>query len=476
MAEKLKRQYDLLALRVAMDLSGDVPQVGIKLQGRSDGQLGLVAVWAIEAAAIGLPERLERSCTTYQGVSFEFPSEILDSLKAVMADSEYSDRPLWLHLAKPIGYLNLVPWEQLLQPALNTPILRLPDFVANPPRESMQSLEVALCGSVPTAKAAFTAVDHLAGMAQHLLNTVPRRTTVHIFCDADLFSGVSQRVASMGLHDVHVHDPAEAESFAPAERQYALTDRSNRVRNPWLLWMREALSGRSVDMVHFLTHGYISRDSGALAFAESPLENQDNRIARFVGASELLAFFTQVGAWCAAFSSPEYNYSEMGLRLLADSIAQMRPGPVLHHEMRLDEDSVALVGAYRFLFGRGGAQPPNSQALFTYCHPSLLEQPKRVVRRKRRAIRGGPLPPLQPEDMISDVYQQAESVPSWLGSSQRYLEQRRSDVKQMKQQEETSSDRSAPTPIDNAQVIEDTLRQIEKTLGNVLVSKSLGEK
>ena len=470
MAEILKRRFDLLALRVAMDLSGDKPQVGIKLQGRSDGQLGLVADWAIEAATIGLPERLERSGTTYQGCSFEFPGEILDSLKAVIADSEYNDQPLWLHLAKPLGYLNLVPWEQLLQPALNMPMLRLPDFVANPPRESMQSLEVALCGSVPIAKAAFTAVDYLAGMAQHLLNTVPRRTTVHIFCDTGLFPGVSQCVASMGLHDVHVHDPAEAESFAPAERQYALTDRSSRVRNPWLLWMREALSGRSVDMVHFLTHGYISGDSGALAFAESPLENQDRRAARFVGVSELLAFVTQVGAWCTAFSSPEHNYSEMGLRLLADTIAQMRPGPVLHPEMRLDEDGAALADAYRFLFGRDGAQLPSSPALFTYCNPSLLEPPKPAARRRRGATRDGGPPP---GDMIGDMYQQAESVPSWVGSSQRYLEQRRRDVKQMKQLEETVSERSVQTRIDNARVIEDTLQQIEKKLSNVLASKGL---
>ena len=478
MAEILIRQFDLLALRIAMDLSGDEPQVGMKLQGRTKGNLDLFAEWTIAAPTIGLPERLDRSETAYQGYPFTFPQNVLQGIREVLAQSDYQERPLWLHLAKPLGYLNLVPWEELLQPALQMPILRVPDFLANPPRETVQSLEVALCGSVPVAKAAFTAVDHLAGMAERLLDTVPRQTTVHIFCDADLFPGVSQRVAAMGLQSVTVHDPADAESFAPADRQYALTDHSKRVRNPWLLWMRKALSGRSIDMVQFLTHGYISRDAGALAFAESPLKNQDARAARFVGAPELLAFFNHVGAWCAAFSSPEHNYSELGLRLLADTVAQLRPGPVLHHELRLDADGTALADAYRFLFGRASAPPPRSPAIFAYCHPSLLEAlapaPAARARRGVGARPGAAAAPAHPDDLIRDLYQQAESVPSWLGSSQRYLEQRRRDVQQMKQQYETVGTRRVTSRIDKAQVIEDTLRQIEKTLGNVLAKRSRG--
>lgn len=472
MAEELKHQFDLLAMRVGMDLSGDSPQVSIKLQGRHAGQLDLVREHLLEAAQIGLPERLNRSETTYEGLPFDLPPAVIDDLKRVIADSDYQDRPLWLHLAKPLGYLNLVPWEELLQPALQRPILRLPDFLASPPRESMQRLEVALCGSVPVAKAAFTAVDHLVGMADHLLKTVPRRTTVHIFCDAGLFPEVSQRVHAKGLPGVEVHDPAEAGSFVPPERQYALPDRSGRVRNPWLLWMRDALSGHRVDMVHFLTHGYISREAGALAFAESPVQNQDERAARFVGASELLAFLTQTGAWCAAFSSPEHNYSEMGLRLLADTIAQMRPGPVLHHEMRLDETGEVLPEAYRFLFGRSGDPAPSSPAVFMYCHPSLLERPR--VTFLWRGLGPTLRAPAPPEDTVGEIYQKAESVPSWLGSSQRYLEQRRQDVEQLKEQKTAVSPNSARSRIDNAEVIEDTLKQIERTLSNVLAGKGLG--
>lgn len=471
MGEMLKRQFDLLALRLAMDLEGDAPKVSIELQGRDDGELGLVADWVVEAAQIGIPERLDRSGTTYQGMPFDFPAEIVAEIHDVIAQSDYYERPLWLHLKKPIGYLNLVPWEQLLQPVLNMPILRLPDFLANPPRETLHSLEVALCGSVPAAKYPFTAVDELVAMAEQLMATVPRRTTVHIFADAELFDEFNNRVTAAGLGDVHVHDPSGAARFAPAERQYDLAGRTTRVQNPWLLWMRDTLSGRSVDMVHFLTHGYLSRDSGALAFAESPLENRDERIARFVDASETIAFLTQVGAWCVGFSSPENNYSEMGLRLLADTIAQLKPGPVFHHELRLDQDRAALTDAYRFLFARDEVQPPASPALFTYCNPSLLEAAEAdPPRRRPRRTRGGQPAAAEPQDMISEVYAEAQSVPSWVGSSQRYIEQRRRDVKRIERSEISSSN----TRGRDAQVIEDTLRQIEAKVGRVLASKSDG--
>ena len=477
MAEQLIRQFDLLTMRFAMELSGDDPVIGVQLEGRNDGAMERLYEWSIEASEIGIPERLDRAATTYRGCTFTIPSRVLDDLRYVIAESNYQGRPLWLHLAKPIGYLNLVPWEELLQSALEMPILRVPDFLANPPRESVQKLEVALCGSVPMAKAEFTAADHLYNMAQHLLETVPRRTTVHVFCDASIFLEVRHRVKSSGLHDVHVHDPDGATSIMSSEERYGLTTRSTRVRNPWLLWMLEALNGRSVDMVHFLAHGYTSRDAGALAFAESPIENEDRRSARFVGASELLAFLTQVGAWCAAFSSPEQNYSEMGLRLLADTIAQMRPGPVLHHEMRLDEDRAALAGAYRFLFDRDSHAPPSSPALFTYCHPSFLNPAEAPGRIKRSVFPGADDgPQFEKYDIIDNVYDQAESIPAWMSSSQRYLEQRRKDVEQMSRLDRTPREKSRRVHIDNAAVIEETLQQIEKTLGEVMLSKGIGDK
>ena len=472
MADVLKREFDLLALRISMDFDGESPAVRVALQGSEKGQRGIIAEWSIDAETIGIPERLERSSRHYEGYPFSFPADILGQIGQAIAASGYQGRPLWLHLAKPLGYLNLVPWEQLLQPALDLPILRLPDFLANPPRESLDRFEVALCGSMPAAKSQFTAADHLIRITGLLLETVSRRTTVHIFSDAELYDELKHRVQDNGFANVQVHNPALAAAFGSADRQYGLSQTPGRVQNPWLLWMRDALSGRGVDMVQFLAHGYLSRDSGALALAESPVQNLDRRIARFVDAPELLAFLTQTGAWCAAFSSPEQNYSEMGLRLLADTVAQLRPGPVLHHEIRLDYNGAALADAYRFLFGQGEHPPPKSLGLLMYCHPSLFE-PRPAATRSIGFQVLAAAPALSAEDAISAAYADAEFVPSWVGSSQRYIEQRRRDVERMRRAEDSGDPDSGRERDAQAQIISDTLEEIEVELVNVLPNKRM---
>lgn len=476
MAELLKREFDLLALRIAMDLSGNSPQVNIQLQGHENGQRLFVGDWSVPTADIGLPERLDRSGRYFQGLPFNFPSQILDEIGAAIAEGDYQDRPLWLHLAKPIGYLSLVPWEQLLQPKLGVPMLRLPDFVANPPRESLNRFEVTLCGSTPAAKSQFTVADHLLGMTELLLATVPRRTTVHIFTDVEWFDTVNAEVAQRNFSsDVIVHDPAQASSATVPLHTDVSSAPVSRVQNPWLLWMRDALNGRSIDMVQFLTHGYIMRDSGALALAESPLRNQDRHFARFIDAAELIAFLTQTGAWCAAFSSPKENYSEMGLRLLADTVAQLCPGPVLHYETRLDPQRQALAAAYRFLFDRSFSAPPRSPALFTYCHPSLVEKAEPAIQTLGWATRSPAFAaPTSAEASINAAYAAAEYMPSWVGSSQRYIEQRRQDVERILREDASSDTASDSTRVEQAQLIEDTLNEIELEIVNVLANETLG--
>lgn len=471
MAEILKRQYDLLALKIAMDLAADDPRVCFELQGRSDGSLGLVRDWVCSAREIGLPETLEHSRSLERRCTFSFPDRVLHELKAVLEESEYRDRPLWLHLAKPLGYLNLVPWEQLLVPELNMPLLRLPDFLAKPPRASLNSLDVILCTSLPVAKDPFPAPEQLRRIAGHILGVGPPATTIHVFADSQMCNELGYMFR--GLANVRVYDPANAGTLPTAQATTRIGAMSNRISNPWLIWMRDALAGRSIDVVHFLAHGYLSRDQGALAFAESPLHNADRRIARFIGAGELLDFLTQVGAWAAAFSSPPRNFSEIGLRLLADTIAQMRPGPVLHQELRLDPDCESLGRAYDFVFGRGIAQPPVSPALFTYCHPSRLEAQaaatvRAPTRGRRRVSKGAKLVTPFPEsaspadDPVTGLYASDENVPAWIAATQRYIEGRRSDVERLFRQ-----GKQAATSKVDAGVISDTMQQIQETLARV---------
>lgn len=433
MAEILKREYDLLTLKVSLDTADRETRVTCDLEGMAEGQFGRLDGWVLSADDMGLPDHLEARRTLYGGYAFRLPEHLVEGLRQAIGSVEPSGQPLWLHLVKPYGYLGMVPWERLLQPALQIPLLRLPDFLADPPRETPSVLDVVLCTSLPTAKESFMVVDRLTEMIPGILAAVPRRTTIHLFTDAEWHPSLEHRLKEMGLLEgpVELHDPQEAGPYAAPEATLQVRDRPGAIENPWLLWIRDALKGQSIDIAHFICHGFLSRDRGALAFSETPLRNEDRRMARFVGAAELTAFLTQTGAWSVAFSSPENNYSEMGLRQLADAIAQLRPGPVVHHEITGDSGGAALAGVYRFLFGPAPQEPPASPALFTYCHPSRVTgKPKARTLFSRaafqRIVNSAENVPSHP--LLKKIFQKDENVPSWIAASQRFIEQQNLDL------------------------------------------------
>ena len=176
MAEILKREYDLLTLKVSLNTAERQTSVTFDLEGRVGGKFARIDGWAFSADQVGLPERLEFRRTLYNGYDFRLPDGLPGALSEAIAGEAPGGQPLWLHLVKPYGYLGMVPWERLLQPALKRPILRLPDFLANPPRETPSVLDVVLCSSLPAAKESFMVMDHLTEMVQNILSAVPRRT------------------------------------------------------------------------------------------------------------------------------------------------------------------------------------------------------------------------------------------------------------------------------------------------------------
>jgi hypothetical protein len=241
---------------------------------------------------------------------------------------------------------------------------------------------------------------------------------------------------------VFVHDPGKAGSYKIPERTSEI--RSFReLQSPWLLWMREALGDRSVDLVHFLCHGYMSDMKGALAFAESPLRNNDPRWSRFVGSDEINTLLTQVGAWSVAFDSPRDNFSEMGLRAVADALAQTRPGPALHHESRLDDAKLSeLGGAFRFLFDPSPSVPQSWRSIAVCCQPFRVAHYQEEVGDKpgssswkelgtalRRILRPEATVKYErPEPSITET----PNVPAWLAAAQRYVEQKEFEIKQVR--------------------------------------------
>ena len=275
----------------------------------------------------------------------------------------------------------------------------------------------------------------------------------------------------MGLLEgpVKLYNPQNAGAYAAPEATLQVRDRPGLIENPWLLWIRDALEGRSIDIAHFICHGYLSRDQGALAFSETPLRNEDRRMARFVGAAELIAFLTQTGAWSAAFSSPEHNYSQMGLRQLADTIAQMRPGPVIHHEIPLDVGGEALAGIYRFLFGPAPQNPPASPALFAYCHPSRVTRKPQARELAGYTFRASeePMDAVPSHPLLKPIFEAEDNVPSWIAASQRFIEQQNLEI--LKLTREPGSERGK-----TATELRETLREIQDVIAKSSRHHSMG--
>jgi len=458
-----------LVLAISLDTSKPEAEVLCELK-RKTGKASLpLDDWRFTAAKMGLPESLDRRKALYQGYEFELPEDVLGAMQGWVQGE--AGQPLWLRLEKPSGYLRLVPWEQLLQPRIGVPILRLPDFETEPPRETPGTLDVLLCGSLPFDENPFPIGEYLERTADRILGAVPsRRTTLHVFTDQAVYHGLRQRWEAAGKlgSEIRLYDPATAEPYAVPDPTSRIQDPAGSIENPWLLWMRDSLRGRSVDVVHFLTHGYLSGDRGALALAESPLRNTDRSLSRFVGGVELSTFLTQVGAWSAAFSSPEHNYSEMGLRLLADSIAQSRPGPVLHHEARLDTGCAALAQAYRFLYGPAGTGSlggaPASPALLLYCPVPRAGKPK-------KGVSFGMQETAAPKEALQAVFESQENVPAWVAAATRSIEQYNLRLQKLA---------DAPAELGqqlsrqaDLQPVQETLRQIQEIVARAAVTKEV---
>jgi hypothetical protein len=386
----------------------------------------------LDPKLLGLPRTLgEAREFRYGEPSFVLPVDRMAELRAALASRPDPSAPLWLELSAPVGTLPLVPWERLLSPALGVQILRLSYFsvpaVANP-----GPVDVALCASSPVAKVRIEP-GLIRRLLEEALRNIPGGATFHVFTDSLLHDALKSFVEALDDvgREIVLHDPAAAPSAvqpryvgeedgpdAPEDVTEPVAE--SEPRNPWLRWMKQELGEQGVDAVHFVGHGYLSRQHGMLALAESPTVNRDAQIARFVGPRELSSFLTALGAGVVGFTAVPHNFSVLGLRLLADQMARLRVGTVLLHEPASDDDLGGLGDACADLFGSPAAdrqRPSESRGVAVYCHPSqagdvtVLEDVNRLLTRFTVAQ----VPRLKPD--TSQV-----AVPRWRLATQRALE------------------------------------------------------
>ena len=457
MAEWLKQAFDVAVLKAEV---GDAPagsgdggrRVHFTFQYHHQGVLHDGEQWdfALADIAPSLGPRGNRNV----GPDMPLPQALLDGLRFWFGQNADSNRPLWVHLVKPYATLRLVPWERALGAALGRPILMLPDFIFPRPRESVQSLDVVLCASAPLGYEDHSVREALRIAADRILESGARAVRVHVFADRAIADSLSQMWQGDGRlgEQILVHDHDLALPYVSEDLSSRLLDEAGALRSPWLLWMRAALAGQGVDVVHFICHGHLSRDRGAMLFAQSPLERSDTFLAGPVGGNELGTFLTQIGAWSTVFTSLPDDHNEPGLRSLADEIAQARPGPMMMHVLREDPQAGALAAGYAFLYSLEQHPPPRSTSLFMYCQPYLAAEevarpaPGAMVERGARAMpaaatsgrsgRGAPLRAIArnavqaqaatrslKESPLDAIFRGSERVSSLVASTERFAEQ-----------------------------------------------------
>ena len=363
---QLQSEYRLKVLTLCLDRSYTDPHVVFEVTAPDAESSGAQkALLTTPSAAIGLPARFEGEQLPDR--AFTLPEDIRAALTSALAGIEPAGAPLWVKFTAPVGLLPVVPWERLLQPAIGTPVLRLP-YHRLSPAARRRNLDCVVCFSSPSTTDR-TATDALIdSVLRHVPADLVAHTVMHLFGDLDVQPHLHDLKTRFGSrYDIRVYEPPEKTRKVRGTRSLP---GATRLENPWLLWMRDALGRRCVDVMHFLGHSFPnSCEEGALALAKSPAKSDDRWEAGYVGAAELAEFLNQVGAWSIGFTSPPGNASLVGLRLLQDEIARLRPGPCLLHDMADPGSDDALGQSYRFLFNPDWQSPAGSGAVSLYCHP-----------------------------------------------------------------------------------------------------------
>jgi hypothetical protein len=411
-ASNLQAEYGLHLLTLSLDRTSGDPVVLFDLRTRSGGESAALLTAPIEQ--IGLPRAETQLDQHEQG--FRVPEYVIHALASVLRGSEAPAEPLWLRFSVPSGLLPVIPWERLLQPHLGVSILRLPYHPILTPAPQ-RSLDSVICFSSPKTMYSMSAEAIADAFVRQIPTDLAAYTTFHLFADTDVQPVLAEVKKEFGdKFDINVYDPHNAPSAISARSRKGASS-ANAIQNPWLVWMRDALDGRSADIVHFLCHCYLNRADGALALSESPSCSSSEGCTGLIFAAELADFLDATGAWSVAFTSPPSNTSAVGMRMLQDQVARLRPGPCLLHDMGQPDSAKGLREAYRFLYVRSWQPPPNSPTVALYCHPYREMQDVQSDPASERLISEYTLVGRVPELLKS------AARPAWVATAQRVLEQ-----------------------------------------------------
>lgn len=403
--EQLQQMYRLRVLRITLDATDPVPLAVFSLSlFTSPSQCEEVAVLTATMPELGLEGYQAGVVHVHLPQAFTLPSRIVEALQGWLSIGPDAGQPLWLRLTSPLGLLPAIAWEELLQPKLHVPVLRLP-YHAICPRIPARGIDTVICFSTATDEPEVR--SRIREFVEHVPLDFARASNFHLFADARAYEYLVQLEREFGDQvRINVYEPLPVQAI-PRDSE----------RNPWLAWIKETVAKsqqHSVDIVHFLCHSEHSADQGRLVLRSEPRADPSETQRMELSAAEIVTFLNDVGAWCVAFTSALNDRTAGSMRLLQTQIAMLRPGPVLVHDMKVKGSREGLAEAYRFLL-RPDHPVPNTAALSLCCHPVLVTAAN-VDAESYKQLSSYTL-----ADKVTEFYQDL-SPPAWLGAVQRKME------------------------------------------------------
>src|SRR5215470_8897307 len=173
--ERLQREYGLKVLRLSMSSEDGKGHVLFSFSGPDGIESALLNASCEE---IGVSSDDIKWAST---AMMRIPDHITGALRHLLEETEPAGAPLWIRISAPVGLLPAVPWERLLQFALEVPILRLPYHIVTP-RAPEKDFDSVICFSSPAAKRE-TEMDVVQAFIKQIPVDLAKYTTFHIFAD-----------------------------------------------------------------------------------------------------------------------------------------------------------------------------------------------------------------------------------------------------------------------------------------------------
>jgi hypothetical protein len=315
------------------------------------------------AAELGLPVSLDAARRGFGRVPV-LPENLRGALNQSL--NEDSSHAIHIHFRRRDGYLAMIHWEALLRPIVGKirRIRRLPYYSL--PSVACAPNDLALIID-PTHTELTSPLHKIIGVAASSFS-MGNGEISHLFASKSLVSQV-QKLSDIKLpKKLHPYEAPLERSISPQrshEKPAAIVDHA------FLRWVSDRLEPSPVNSVVFVCQGGIEFHEGVIQLPLNP--EQENEVASFsrsVAVDELATFLMHLGASACAFVDPNpTGPSGAGLRLLADRLAQRRPG------LTAALDAAHSQELHEFFFDAGLWPPwflfPSSGGYLSYEFPWL---------------------------------------------------------------------------------------------------------